>query len=185
METMETQTASSLRNYWLGFLIRGIVALLFGIAAIVWPGLTLVFFVSLFGVFIVIDGIAGVVVALQERRTYPYWWAWLLGGIAGIILGIIVFFLPGKTSLLLFYLMAAWAIVTGIVEIIRAFSPRRSGQEWTLLLGGGISLLFGLILAAHPVASILALVWLIGAFAIVYGILLITRAFQFRSLFKA
>ena len=168
-------------NYWWLVLLRGIVAILFGIAALAWPGPTLTFFIYLFAGFAVIDGIIAAVTALQERQAHPNWWLRLVGGIVGIILGLVVFFWPAETLLILFYLIAAWAIVTGIMTVISAFSRYRAGQEWTLVVSGVLSILLGLIMAAHPIPTILLVVWLIGVFAIVYGIVQLVRAFQFRS----
>lgn len=173
------------RSYWWLLLLRAIVAVLFGIAAITWPGLTLIFLVYLFGAYALLDGIMTIVVALQERSVFARWWLLLIGGIAGIILGLMVFFWPGVTSLVLFYLIAAWAVVTGIFEIIAAFTRSAAGFEWPLVLGGILSIILGIIFFTHPVASILSIVWLLGVFAIIYGLVLFVRAFQFRSLLSA
>ncbi len=173
------------RNYWWLLLIRGIVTVLFGIAALLWPSLTLAFFIYLFGAFAFIEGVVAIAAAVQERQTYKNWWVLLLEGIAGIILGVIVFVWPGITSLVLFYLIAIWALVTGFLAIGMAFSRYTPpGLDWTLVVSGIVLIILGLIMAAHPVVSILSLVWLIGLAAIVYGALLFVRAFQFRSLLE-
>ena len=182
---MDTTMRQVSRSYWWLLIIRAIVAILFGISAIFWPGLTLLFLVYLFGAYALIDGIVSVVVALQERNAYSRWWVLLIGGIAGIILGILVFFWPGVTSLVLFYLVAAWAVVTGIFEVIAAFSVRAMGVEWWLVIGGVLSIILGIIFFLHPVASILSIVWLLGVFALIYGVIQIVRAIQFRSLLSA
>ena len=172
-------------SYWWMLLIRAIAALLFGIIAIISPAFVLLFLVYLFAAYVLIDGILSVVVALQERTAYSRWWILLLGGIAGIILALVTFFWPGVTSIVLFYLVAAWAVVTGIFEVIAAFSVRATGVEWLLVLGGLLSIIIGIIFFLHPVASILTIVWLLGVFAIVYGVILVVRAIQFRSLLTA
>ena len=166
-------------------MIRGIVAVLFGIAAVVWPHLTFFFFVYLFAAFALVDGIAALVVALQERRIFRYWWVVLLGGIVGIILGLVAFFWPAITSLIVFYIIAVWAIVIGFALVITAFMRLRTGQEWALMIGGILTIILGIIMLVHPVSSILGIVWLIGLFAIVYGVAMIVRAFQFRSMSNA
>jgi uncharacterized membrane protein HdeD (DUF308 family) len=174
------------RNYWWLVLLRGIVSVLFGIVAIVSPGITLLFLIYLFGAYVLIDGITAVVVAFQERNVYSRWWVVLIGGIAGIILGLMVFFWPGETVLVLLFLIAAWAIVTGIFEVIAAFVVSTgAGREWALIAGGVISILLGVVLFFIPRASLLAFVWLIGIFSLIYGIVLIVRAFQYRALLKA
>ena len=179
-------TSKVARTYWWLVLIRGIVAILFGIAAIAWPALTILILVYLFGAYILVDGIIAVVLAFQERRVYSRWWLILLGGIAGIILAFLVFFWPAITALILLYLIAAWAIITGIIEIIAAFFVSAgAGREWFLVIGGIISILLGIVLFFIPGASLLAFVWIIGVASIIYGIVLLVRAFQFRALLKA
>ena len=178
-------TGEVARTYWWLVLLRGIFALLFGIVAFVWPVWTAVLLVYLFGAYILIDGIMGVVLAFQERNVYTRWWLILLGGIIGIILGIIVFLSPLFTAIALIYLIAAWAIITGVIEVIAAFFVLTvAGREWALLLSGAISIILGIVMFRIPVASLLAFVWLIGVFAFIYGIVLLVRAFQFRALLK-
>lgn len=169
------------RNWWL-LALRGVVAILFGLAALFWPGLTLLVLVVLFGIYALIDGIAAVVVAFQERNTSSRWWVVLLEGIAGILFALITFFWPSITALVLLYVVAFWAIVTGLIEISTAFSLHRTiSHEWTLVLAGVVSLLFGLFLIVRPGRGLLTLVWLVGIYAIVFGVLFIIRAFQFRA----
>jgi uncharacterized membrane protein HdeD (DUF308 family) len=170
------------RRYWWMLLIRGVVAVLFGLAAIVWPGLTALVLVYLFGAFAFVDGIVAVVVSLQERAIVPRWWVLLIEGIVGILIGVLTFFSPIVTALVLLYLIATWAILTGILEIAAAFSMRRAlALEWTLAIAGILSIILGILLAIQPVNGILAVVWIIGVYAIVFGVLLIIRSFQFRS----
>jgi uncharacterized membrane protein HdeD (DUF308 family) len=183
--SMDTAVRQLSRSYWWLLILRAVVAILFGILAIISPAFALLFLVYLFAAYVLIDGIFSVVVALQERTAYSRWWILLLGGIAGIILGVVTFIWPGVTSLVLFYLVAAWAVVTGIFEVIAAFSVRAAGVEWLLVLGGVLSIIIGIIFFLHPVASILTIVWLLGVFALVYGLILIVRAIQFRSLLTA
>jgi uncharacterized membrane protein HdeD (DUF308 family) len=183
--SMDTAVRQLSRSYWWLLILRAVVAILFGILAIISPAFALLFLVYLFAAYVLIDGIFSVVVALQERTAYSRWWILLLGGIAGIILGAVTFIWPGVTSLVLFYLVAAWAVVTGLFEVIAAFSVRAAGVEWLLVLGGVLSIIIGIIFFLHPVASILTIVWLLGVFALVYGLILIVRAIQFRSLLTA
>jgi len=169
------------RRYWWMLAIRGVIAVLFGLAAIFWPGLTALVLVYLFGAFALIDGIVAVVVSLQERAVVPRWWVLLIEGIFGILIGILTFFSPIVTALVLLYLIAAWAIITGILEIAAAFSMRRAlALEWTLAIAGILSILLGILLAVQPVRGIITVVWIIGIYAIVFGVLFIVRAFQFR-----
>lgn len=170
------------RHYWWLMAIRGLLAVLFGLAAIVRPRLTLFVLVILFGAYALVDGVVAVIVSFQERKNVRQWWVVLLGGIAGIIAGVLTFVWPAITALVLLYLIAAWAIVTGIVEIAAAFSRRLPiAHEWTLVLAGILSVLFGVLLAILPGVGLLSLVWLIGIYALAFGVVLIIRAFQFRT----
>jgi uncharacterized membrane protein HdeD (DUF308 family) len=160
-----TETRVS-RNYWWLLAIRGLLAVLFGIAAIVWPGLTLLVLVLLFGAYALVDGVVAVVVAFQERKFFSQWWVLLLAGLVGIIAGLIAFFWPAITALALLYVIAAWAIVTGVFEIAAAVSGRLPMTlEWTLGLVGVLSILLGVLLAIQPGAGLLSLVWVIGVYA--------------------
>src|SRR5713101_8134071 len=155
------------RRYWWMLLIRGVVAVLFGLAAIVWPGPTVLVLVYLFGAFALIDGIVAVVVSLQERAIVPRWWVLLIEGIVGILIGVLTFFSPIVVALALLYLIAIWAIVTGIMELVAAFWMGRAlAFEWTLAIAGVLSIILGILLATRPVGGILAVVWVIGVYAI-------------------
>jgi uncharacterized membrane protein HdeD (DUF308 family) len=170
------------RNYWWLMGLRGLLAVLFGVFALVLPRLTLFVLVLLFGAYVLVDGVVAVIVSLQERKNFRQWWVLLLGGLAGIAAGVLTFVWPGITALALLYLIAAWAIVIGVLEIAAAFSGWLPFvAEWTLALAGIISILLGVLLIALPGVGLLSLVWVIGIYAIVYGVILIVRAFQYRT----
>jgi len=169
------------RHYWWILGIRGLLAVLFGLAAIVWPRLTLLVLVLLFGAYALVDGVIAVVVSLQVRRVFTRWWVLLLEGLVGIIAGLLTFLWPGITALVLLYVIAFWAIVTGVFEIAAALSGWLPvAQEWSLALAGVLSVLLGVLLVILPGVGLLSLVWLIGVYAIVFGVLLLIRAFQLR-----
>jgi uncharacterized membrane protein HdeD (DUF308 family) len=171
------------RHHWWATLLRGIAALIFGILALAWPGITLVVLVALFGAYALIDGIVAVFLALQETRTHHYWWVMLLEGLVGIAIGIITFFWPAITALILLYLIAIWAFVTGVFELGTAFSGRiPAAQEWALAIAGILSIILGILLVIEPGAGLLTIVFLVAIYAIIWGILLIVRAFQYRRL---
>jgi uncharacterized membrane protein HdeD (DUF308 family) len=164
-------------NWWV-LLIRGILAVLFGIMAFALPGLTLVTLVLLYGVYALADGLTALWVGGRARA----WWFVLLG-VLGVIVGICTFFYPGITAVALLYLIAAWAIVRGIFEIITAIQLRKEiSNEWMLIIGGIISIIFGVVLVANPAAGALAMVWLIGAYALIFGVMMIVLAFRLRGL---
>ena len=169
-------------NFRTMFLFRGIAAVLFGIIALVWPKLTLSTLVFVFGVFAVVSGITAVVAAL--RNTDEQGWGLLLfQGIVGILAGVVALVWPGITALAFLYLLAAWAILTGIVELVAPLSfPMSGGRTVLMVLAGLVSIVFGILIAAQPSSGLLAVVWLIGVYAIVYGVMYIVVYFQSRSL---
>jgi uncharacterized membrane protein HdeD (DUF308 family) len=171
------------RHSWWMLLVRGILALLFGVIALAFPRLTVVVLVALFGAYALVDGIFAVVVSFQERQVTKRWWVLLIEGIVGILVGLLVFILPTlATALALLYVIAAWAIITGIFEIGAGFMLGASiGRGWLIAIAGIVSVLFGIVLIVAPGAGILSLIWLVAVYAIVFGVLLIVRAFQFRS----
>lgn len=172
-----------LARYWWVLALRGVFAVIFGVLAIVWPELTLRALVLLFGAYALVDGIFAVIAGIARHQRSERWWAQLLEGVAGIIIGIVTFFWPRATALALLYLIAAWELVTGILEIAAAIQLRRIIRgEWVLLLSGIASIIFGLVLFVFPGAGALSLVWLIGVYSIVFGILLIFLAFRLRGM---
>lgn len=169
------------RNWW-ALLLRGFVAILFGILTFILPGITLTSLVLLFGAYALVDGVFAAVAALRSSRNTKRWWALLVEGIFGIGAGVLTFVWPGITALFLLYLIAVWAIVTGIFEIGTAVRLRKEiTGEWLLALSGVASVLFGLVLALRPGVGALAVVWMIGAYAIVFGALFLALAFRLRS----
>ncbi len=175
-------TMMFLRHWW-AMALRGVVAILFGLVALLWPHLTLTVLVLFFGAFALVGGLFAVIAAFGYRGLYERWWVLLIEGLVGIAVGLITFFWPAITALALLFLIAAWAIVTGILEIATAVWMHRAvGNEWMLLFGGIASVIFGLLLAVLPGVGLLALTWLIGIYAIVFGILLLTLSFQWRKL---
>jgi len=171
-----------LSNFRTMFLFRGLAALAFGIITLVWPKLTLSTLVFVFGVFAVVSGIMAVVAAL--RNTDEQGWGLLLfGGILGILAGVVALVWPAITALAFLYLLAAWAILIGIVELVVPLSfPMSFGRAVLMALAGLVSIVFGMLIAAQPSSGLLAVVWLIGVYAIVYGVMYIVMYFQSRSL---
>src|SRR5215210_2375033 len=157
-------------NWW-ALLIRGIAAVLFGLAALLWPGLTL-YVLIFFGAYALVDGVLAIVAGI--RGTEGRRWLLLSEGILGVLAGLIAFFYPGITALVLLYVIAFWAILTGVLEVVMAISLRREIEnEWLMGLGGALSVLFGMVLAVLPGVGLLSLVWLIGIYAIVFDVALI------------
>src|SRR5260370_7788582 len=168
----------AIRDYRRMLLFRGIIAILLGILILVWPRIALAVLVYLFGALVLVGGIIAVATAL--RYTHEEGWAVLLvEGIPGIVAGVVAFAWPGITLLFFVFLIAAWAIVTGILEIVRAFMvPLGAGREWLLGLTGVVSIIFGVLIAIRPIAGLFSFVFLIGSYAILFCTLFIPRSFH-------
>jgi uncharacterized membrane protein HdeD (DUF308 family) len=163
---------------WGAIALRGFIAVLLGVIAIVWPGPTVAVLVLLLGAFALVEGVTNIVAGARGREG----WA-ITEGIISVIVGIVIVVWPAITALALLYIVAAWAIITGIVRIVAAVQLRRViRNEWLLVGSGAASIIFGLIAAIFPGAGILALIWLLGAWMIVLGVLLIALAFSLRQL---
>ncbi|MEO3784299.1 HdeD family acid-resistance protein [Actinocorallia sp. B10E7] len=170
------------RNWWM-LALRGGLAILFGVLAWAWPGITALALALLFGAYALVDGAVALFHALKGgvRGQSRAWLA--LSGACGIVVGILALFWPAATVFALILLIGIWAIATGVTEIVAAIWMRRqiAGEGWHIL-SGGLSVLFGLALLAWPGTGGLALIWLIGVFSIAFGIALVVAAFRLRSL---
>jgi uncharacterized membrane protein HdeD (DUF308 family) len=172
----------ALAKAWWLLLIRGIAAIVFGVLAFVWPGLTLVTLVLFYGAFALVDGVIALIAAFAgSAKPMPAWWL-VVVGILGIGAGIATFVMPGLTAILLILFIGAWALVHGIFEIIGAIQLRKEiDNEWMLILSGAISVLFGLIVLIAPGAGALGLIWAIAAYSIVFGISFIALSLRLRN----
>lgn len=171
-----------LSRHWGLLALRGVLAILFGLIAWIWPAITLWVLVVLFGAYALVDGVFAVIAALRGVPGQSRTWL-LISGIAGILLGILALGWPGETALVLLLIIAWWAVLTGILEIVAAISLRKQIEgEWFYVLTGAISVLFGVLLFIWPVAGALSVVWLIGFFSILFGISLVVAAFRLRKL---
>ena len=178
---MLTQLNQLFRDWW-HFAVRGVAAIVFGILAIAWPKSAIAALVLLFGAFALVDGIFAVASGIQVRKDFKYWWALLLEGLAGIAIGIMTFIWPNVTAFVLLYFIAAWAIITGIFEIVAALEFRNVlPGEWATFLAGVLSILLGILLFAYPTAGAVGMVWAIGLYAIAAGITEIIIAFRLRD----
>lgn len=173
------------RNWW-AVGIRGIAAIIFGVLAFIWPDITLIALALLFGAYALVDGVLSLVAAIRGvPRVAQGRWLLALEGILGIAAGILAFIWPDITALVLLLLIGAWAIVTGVLEIIAAVRLRREIEgEWVLALAGLASIVFGALVFINPSAGALAVVWLIGAYAIIFGIALLVLAWRLRAVWE-
>ena len=150
-----------------------------------WPGITLMVLVVVFGIYVIIEGVLSLVAAFNNRWMRS-WWILLLEGLSGIVIGCVAFIWPGLTAVVLLIFIAIWAIFTGLLEIGAAIQLRKEIQgEWILALTGVLSILIGLILLINPGAGALAVVWLIGIYALMFGGLLTFLGLKFHKLQKA
>ena len=173
----------TLKRHWWVPVLRGIAAVVFGVMAFVYPGLTVAVLVLLFGAWVLVDGAFRVIGALGHRESDSEWGFDLVIGIMGIIIGFLTFHAPRITALALIIYIAAWALMIGATEIALAIKLRREIKgEWFLILMGLLSIVFAIMLLWNPLPGALALVWLIGSYAIVFGILGIILGFRLRSL---
>lgn len=178
---IDSSLARTLTRYWWILALRGVIAIIFGILAFALPGMTLLTLVFLFGIYALVNGILALAHALAAPKGYPRFGAMLFSGLVSIAVGVLAFIWPGITALSLVLLIAAWAIVSGIFEIAAAIRLRRViHHEWLLVLGGTLSLVLGVAILLQPSAGALALLWWIGGFAIVFGVLLVALAFRVR-----
>ena len=161
----------ALTDRWWVFLVRGIAALVFGILAFVWPGMTLLALTILFGAYALIDGIFALAAALGGLGG-SRWWALLLEGILGLIVAFLVWTQPTTSAISLVFLIALWAILTGIVEIVAGLQLRDViSNEWLYIVAGIVSIAFGVLVIRYPQSGALAVIWMIGFYAILFGVL--------------
>ena len=174
--------AELLRRHWWLLALRGLAAVLFGILAFAWPGLTIFWLVCFFGAYALINGILSFVLAAKAPKGSGIV-GLVLGGLLSVAAGLVTFFWPALTALGLLILIAWWAIFNGIMEIVSAIRLRKViRNEWLLVLAGVASIVFGILLLLQPAVGALVLIWWIGAWALFFGILLMMLAFRMRHL---
>ena len=170
-----------LARHWWAVALRGAAAIIFGILAFAMPGVTLAVLVLLFGAYALVDGVFNIIAAVSGRGGERSWWWLLIEGLVSVAAGLVAFFMPRLTALTLVYVIAAWAIITGVLEIAAAIRLRKTiSNEWWLVLSGVLSIVFGGVITAFPGAGALALVFWIGAYALVFGVMLLALAFRLR-----
>lgn len=173
---------ATLAEHWWAFVLRGIFAILFGIGALAFPGLTVLVLVVLFSFYCFVDGFTSLAMAFEADHKAWY----VIGGLVSLAAGVITFARPGVTAIALLMLIGVWAIVRGVIEIVAAIQIRKLVEgEWLLALAGVVSVLFGLIVLFRPGAGALAIIWLIAFFALILGFLLLGVGFKLRRLKKA
>ncbi|PSL49022.1 uncharacterized membrane protein HdeD (DUF308 family) [Chitinophaga niastensis] len=167
--------------YWWIFLLRGIFALVLGVLAVFWPGITFATLIVFLGAYLFIAGIFAVAGAIAARKTNENWSVFLFSGLIGVILGILTFYNPFATGAALIYLVAFWAMLAGLMEIIIAIRLRKviTGEGW-YIMGGLLTIIFGILLVSNPVAAAVTLTWVFGIYAIITGVMLISLSWRLR-----
>ncbi|HTV88134.1 MAG TPA: HdeD family acid-resistance protein [Stellaceae bacterium] len=166
-------------NWW-ALALRGVAAILFALIAILSPGITGLALILLFGAYALVDGILALVAASRAARLHGRSGALLLEGILDLIIAAICFLWPATALIALVYLIAIWAIVTGAALIVAGITLLRLVGELLVVIGGLLSVLLGVILLAHPAVGVIALSWLLGVYALLFGIALLSAAFRIR-----
>jgi uncharacterized membrane protein HdeD (DUF308 family) len=172
-----------LAQSWHWIALRGLFAVLFGIFAFIWPGITLAVLVLVWGAYAIADGVMALIAAYSMHEESKPMGSLIVVGILGIAAGIVTFLWPGMTALVLLLFIASWAVLVGIFQIAAAIRFRKHiDNEWLLGLSGAVSILFGVLMFLQPGAGALAVVWLIGSFSLLFGILLIALGFKLKGL---
>ncbi|MCC6916022.1 HdeD family acid-resistance protein [Nitrosomonas sp.] len=186
MNTINNQFTRVLSRTWWLLLLRGLIAIAFGILIWLQPEISIVALVLIFGAYVLVDGVLGIWTAIAGRKEHEDWWVLFIWGSIGVGIGILTFLAPGVTALALLFYIAVWAVATGVLEIVAAIRLRKEiRDEWLLVLGGLVSVIFGILLMAQPVAGALALLWLIAIYGVIFGIFLVILAFRVRSFGKS
>ncbi len=167
------------RNWWV-VALRGVFAILFGIVALLLPGVTIAALVLLFAVYMLVDGILAIIAGVRAARHHERWGMLVLEGVADLIAGAIAFVWPAITVLAFVILLAAWAIVSGALLLSAAFRLHIEHGRWLMLLGGLVSVLWGILLLLWPFIGAVVLIWWIGAYALFFGGALLALAFRLR-----
>jgi len=174
-----------LAEYWWLLMVRGVLAILFGLVAWIWPGMTVLVLLILFGAYALVDGAFAVLSAMRSEPSQSRTFLYVMGG-AGIVLGIVTLVWPKETGLVLLLLIAWWAVITGILEIVAGIGLSRQGLSGTLyMVTGAISVIFGILLFIWPASGALAVIWIIGLFSIMFGIAMVAGSLRLRALDRA
>ncbi|MFY1875705.1 HdeD family acid-resistance protein [Achromobacter xylosoxidans] len=179
---LDSQVVDQIGRHWGWVALRGVVAILFGLMAMFMPAITLSALVLVWGAFALADGVLALIAGIRIRERGKPLWALIIVGLLGVAAGIVTFLWPGLTALILLYIIAIWALVAGVFQIAAAIRFRKEiRNEWFLGLSGLVSILFGAMLVLQPGAGALALVWVIGIYAVFFGILLLVFSLRLKQ----
>jgi uncharacterized membrane protein HdeD (DUF308 family) len=169
------------RNWW-ALALRGVLAIVIGLIAFRWPGVFVAWLVLLFGVYAIVDGVFAIIAGIRAAERHERWWPFALEGLLDIVAGIIAFLLPVAAAFALLYLVSAWSIVSGVFRITAAIRLRKQIEgEWLLILNGILSVAFGIVIFTFPVVGLVTVAWIIGIYAIIFGVILLALGLRLRS----
>jgi len=176
-----TAIASSLARNWWAIALRGVLGILFGAIALLQPGTTMLSLALVFAAYAFFDGVLAITASVRAVRQEEHWGYLMFEGIVDIVTAAIALLWPGITVLAFVFLVAGWALATGVLMIAAAFRLDSVDGRWWLVLGGIVSVLYGGLLAAAPLSGALVLTWWLGVYALVFGVALLVAAFKLRS----
>src|ERR1700730_7902913 len=177
----DSASEALIRNWWL-FTLRGVLGIIFGCLALIFPGPTMLSLVILFSAYMLVDGVAGIISAVRAARRRDRWVFLVFEGLLYIAVGIGAFLLPGLTVVAFVWLIASWAIVSGALMTTAGFRLNIDHGRWWLVLGGLLSVAYGALLIITPLIGAIVLTWWLGAYAIAFGVVLVIFSFKLRSL---
>jgi len=179
--TMAMPHISELSSNWWALALRGALAILFGLVTFTMPGLTLAAIIALIGVFMLVEGVLAIMAAIRGMREHDRWGWMLIEGIVSIVAGLIAFLLPSTGLVALVWLIAAWAILTGALEIAAAIRLRKIiTNEWTMIVAGVLAIVLGVFIMSRPGLALTLLVTWIGVYALFWGVVTLMLAFRVR-----
>ena len=182
MTTALPSLTTMLQRSWWVLLVRGLAAIVFGVLTWMQPAASAVALLVIFGAYVLVDGVLGVYGAIKTRHQSSHWWVMLIWGLAGVIVGVLTVINPAITGLVLTIYIGVWAVVTGVMQIIAAMRLRKEIEgEWLLVLSGLLSVVFGGFVLSQPMAGMMAMVWVIATYAVIFGVLMILLAFRVKK----
>ncbi|MDR3067599.1 MULTISPECIES: HdeD family acid-resistance protein [Comamonas] len=169
------------RTWWV-LLLRGAAAIIFGVLTWMQPAASAAALVLVFGAYVFVDGLLGIYTAIKSRQQSRYWWVVLLWGLTGVAVGVLTAINPAITALVLTIYIGVWALMTGVLQIVAALRLRKEIQgEWLLVLGGLLSVLFGIFVLMQPGAGMMAMLWVLATYAVIFGVLMVILAFKIKK----
>jgi len=171
----------ALHDNWWAVALGGAAALAFGILALLWPGITLLTLVLLLAAYFLVDGLFAIIAGVRAAQLHERWWPFVIEGLAGLAAAALILIWPGPSILALMYLVAVWAIFTGVVMLFGGSAAGAAAPRWLMLLAGALSVLLGVLMIAQPAAGVLVLAWWVGSYAILFGLLLLAFGFWLRG----